>query len=481
MKKTKLFIDNILIYGLGGVINKTIPIIMLPIVTRLMPDTSYFGINDLQSTVVSFISAVAMLGVYDALYRLFFEKDDDNYKKSMCTTALVIVMVMALIASLGLIILKKQIAIQIFHNEQYDYLCVIAAITIIADNIKGIVQAPTRMQNQRKVYIVTNMLTSVFIYILAVPMILKGYFVTALPLAALVSSLIMVLVFWALNHSWFEMKLFNKNHISELLKIGIPLMPTFIIFWVFNSCDKLMISSFLGVAANGIYAVGSKLAHASQILNTAFGGGWSFFVYSTMKDKDRVESNSMIFELMSAIIFLCSLGVFVLAKPIYQLFFTGDYVSGYIVSPYLFCAPLMQMLFYVASDQLLIIKKAWPITAMLAFGAVVNVGLNYILIPILGIEGAAISTMLGYTVSLIVCLIIVNKAKLLRISMKCYILILEFFVFIVLWKIFRENIVFGFAYIILYFINFIIFYKDILHAFILKFKRKEEEYENTIC
>lgn len=93
MKKTKLFIDNILIYGLGGVINKIIPIIMLPIVTRLMPDTSYFGINDLQSTVVSFISAVAMLGVYDALYRLFFEKDDDNYKKSMCTTALVIVMV----------------------------------------------------------------------------------------------------------------------------------------------------------------------------------------------------------------------------------------------------------------------------------------------------------------------------------------------------------------------------------------------------
>lgn len=114
MKKTKLFIDNILIYGLGGVINKIIPIIMLPIVTRLMPDTSYFGINDLQSTVVSFISAVAMLGVYDALYRLFFEKDDDNYKKSMCTTALVIVMVMALIASLGLIILKNKLQYKFF-------------------------------------------------------------------------------------------------------------------------------------------------------------------------------------------------------------------------------------------------------------------------------------------------------------------------------------------------------------------------------
>ena len=84
MKKTKLFIDNILIYGLGGVINKIIPIIMLPIVTRLMPDTTYFGINDLQSTVVSFASAIAMLGMYDALYRMFFEKEENRCVQRRC-------------------------------------------------------------------------------------------------------------------------------------------------------------------------------------------------------------------------------------------------------------------------------------------------------------------------------------------------------------------------------------------------------------
>ena len=72
MKKFKLFIENFLVYGLGGIINKIIPLIMLPIITRLMPDSFYFGLNDLSTTVVSFGSALAIMGMYDALFRVFF-------------------------------------------------------------------------------------------------------------------------------------------------------------------------------------------------------------------------------------------------------------------------------------------------------------------------------------------------------------------------------------------------------------------------
>ena len=71
------------------------------------------------------------------------------------------------------------------------------------DNIKGIVQAPTRMQNKRKIYIITNFCTSLCIYALAIPLIIMGYYVTALPIAALISSIIMDIVFWIINHKWF--------------------------------------------------------------------------------------------------------------------------------------------------------------------------------------------------------------------------------------------------------------------------------------
>ena len=61
MNKLKLFIDNFLVYGLGGIISKLIPLIMVPIVTKIMPTTDYFGISDLSNTVVQFASAIAIL------------------------------------------------------------------------------------------------------------------------------------------------------------------------------------------------------------------------------------------------------------------------------------------------------------------------------------------------------------------------------------------------------------------------------------
>ena len=87
MNKFKLFIENFLVYGLGGIISKIIPLIMVPIVTRLMPTTDYFGLSDLSNTVVQFASSIAVMGMYDAMYRMFFEKDEVEYKKTICSTA----------------------------------------------------------------------------------------------------------------------------------------------------------------------------------------------------------------------------------------------------------------------------------------------------------------------------------------------------------------------------------------------------------
>ena len=50
MNRFKLFIENFLVYGLGGMISKIVPFVMLPIVTRLMPNCFYFGLNDISGT-----------------------------------------------------------------------------------------------------------------------------------------------------------------------------------------------------------------------------------------------------------------------------------------------------------------------------------------------------------------------------------------------------------------------------------------------
>lgn len=439
MNKLKLFIENFLVYGLGGVISKIVPLIMVPIVTRLMPSSDYYGLSDLSNTVVQFASALAIMGMYDAMYRMFFEKDDEEYKKSVCSTALVFTLFTSLAVFVVLVILKEQIAQWFFSDRKYAYIVYISAMATLVGATNSIISAPTRMQNKRKIFLITNTISPLISYGISIPMLLAGYYTIALPLAAVISGVTMELTFAVLNHSWFDYRKFDFSLLKQLLVIAIPLLPNFLIYWVFNSCDKVMITNLIGISTAGIYSVGSKLGHASQLIYTAFAGGWQFFAFSTMKEDNQVKSNSMIFEYLGIISFVATAFVCALAYPLFKILFTEQYLSGYIVAPYLFLAPLLQMLFQVACNQFIVVKKTWPNIFILSTGAFANIVINYLLIPVLGIEGAALATLLGYTISDIVCVIVLYNMKLMKLDFRFFFCFASFTVYFIFWRLFLNS------------------------------------------
>lgn len=476
MNKAKLFLENFLVYGLGGIISKIIPLMMVPIVTRIMPDTSYFGISDMCGTVIQFGSALAVMGMYDAMYRLFFEKEDQEYKKAICSTTFAFTVISAVIVSLLMVLCKDFIADKFFGDTRYTYLVYITAIATLTGSTNSIVSAPTRMQNKRKIFLIMNTVSPILSYSISVPLLLNGHYVIALPVATMIAGITSEMLFVFMNKSWFSLKKIEWKYLKPLLMIGIPLLPNFLIYWVFNSSDKVMITNILGTAATGVYSVGAKLGHASQLIYTAFAGGWQFFAFSTMKEKNQVESNSRVFEYLGIISFICAMYVFVLAEPIYRLLFTGDYVSGYIVSPYLFLAPLLQMLFQVACNQFLVVKKTWPNLLILSSGAVVNVFLNLYLIPRIGIEGAAIATLLGYGISDIVAVIVLREMKLMVIKRRFILSAILMSGFILAWRlVIKDQGLLSLTGAIIMTGIFLSFYREDLGVFLNQFKNMRRE------
>ena len=174
MSKAKLFIENFLVYGLGGVIGRLIPLLMLPLITRLMPGTEYFGLNDLSNTVINFGSAVAVIGMYDAMYRMFFEKNDEAFKKEICSTTFAFTVVMSVLVCGLMLAGRDLIAAWFFGDLQYSYLVYIAAAATLVSATNSIVAAPTRMQNKRSIFLVTNTVASILSYSIAIPLILSS-------------------------------------------------------------------------------------------------------------------------------------------------------------------------------------------------------------------------------------------------------------------------------------------------------------------
>lgn len=471
MQKFRLFIENFLIYGVGGVINKIIPLIMVPIITWIMPGTEYFGINDLSNTIVSFGSAIAIMGMYDAMYRMFFEKDDENYKRTICSTALAFTIMSSIIVFLIMLLFHRIIARYFFSDEKYVNIVYLSAIATLVGATNSIISAPTRMQNKRKVFLVTNTVSPLLSYSISVPMLLAGHYVIALPLATVVSGVTMETAFGIINRQWFTPRLFNKKLLKQLLVIAVPLLPNFLIYWIFNSCDKVLITNLLGIGAAGIYSVGSKLGNASQLIYTAFAGGWQYFAFFTMKEKNQVKNNTLIFEYLGIISFIATSFICAWSYGIFKILFKSDYLDGYIVAPYLFLAPLLQMLYQVIANQFLIIKKTWPSSFILASGVVINIIFNYFMIPIFGIEGAALATLLGYIVTDVVCSVTLIKMKLMELNTKFIFASIVTFVYMVAWRLmFSDKVIIGTGFAIALSVVMILLYKVDIIRFIMIIK-----------
>ncbi|MBP3665047.1 MAG: oligosaccharide flippase family protein, partial [Tyzzerella sp.] len=379
----------------------------------------------------------------------------------------------SVVVFLLLIVFKQQIAQYFFGNTDYAYIVYLSAIATLVGATNSIISAPTRMQNKRKVFIVTNTVSPILSYAVSIPMLLAGYYTVALPLAAVVSGATMELAFWIMNREWFSLRRFDKALLKQLFVIAIPLLPNFLIYWVFNSCDKVMITNMIGIGAAGIYSVGSKLGHASQLIYTAFAGGWQYFAFSTMKEDNQVKSNSLTFEYLGIVSFVATTFICALAYPLFKILFTEQYISGYIVAPYLFFAPLLQMLFQVAANQFLVVKKTWPNLYILSTGAALNIAINYFLIPVLGIEGASIATLMGYFISDVICVVVLCKMNLMVVERRFIAATLGMVLFFVIWRLFApSNAIIGLGFAILFSSFFLFLYRSDVEKLVKAIKGK---------
>lgn len=425
MSRKKLFIENFLAYGAINALDKIVPVIMLPIVTRLITDSADYGKFEMFNTIVSFGSSFAVLGVYDAMFREYFERDEIEYKNIVTSTAARIVFFSAIVFSCVLF-LGCRILSDLFLGSPEDWhIVVMAAIGVFLAANRAIISAPTRMKNQRKVYVFSGLSYSLLYYMTAIVLIKQGFNYYGLIIGNIAASLYLLLFFYILNRKDFIFSLFNKNVAKELLKIGIPLVPCFVIYWAFNSMDRIMIAHMLGLQEVGIYSIGAKVASVSTFIYAAFAGGWQYFAFSTMKDNDQVAMTSKIFEYLGVLSFVALSFAMLIAPYVFDFFFSGDYTKGIAVFPYLFLSPLILMLFQTAGNQLLVVKKAYLSTGCLLAGLCCNLILNYLLIPAYGIKGAAAATLVGFIVSVIMVLAITIKMQLMAISMRfvCFSLI----------------------------------------------------------
>lgn len=434
MARIKLFLENMLIYGLSGIVAGLIPYVMLPVLAKVMPDASYMGIYDVSTSMTSLLMTFSIFGMYDAMFRLFFDDEGDEHKRKVCSTALLWVVIVAIFTVAVLFNNAAYISKIFLGDAKYKNVLLICGLNIIIGAMNSIISAPARMQNRRFLILCTNAVVPIVAYGIGYYLLKLGFYEYGMQIGSTLSVLVALIIYTIINGKWFKLKNVDFSIWKQLMGIALPIVPIFLIYWIFSAADRLIISIVMGTTEAGIYSVGARVAQMSQLLYLAFSGGWQYFAFSTMRDSDQVEMTSLIFELLEGVAFVFSIAVLAVVKWPYQIFFEEEYWGAVNVIPFLFVCPLILMLFQVVSNQFLVVKKTYYSTVCLSIGVVLNIVLNFVLIKAIGSVGVSIASLIGYLVSLITALFFLKKMKLIKVRIRAIRVGIIELIYLVIWQ-----------------------------------------------
>lgn len=348
-----------------------------------------YGTADLLYTLCNFLIPLFTLNISEAVLRFSLDKDSDH--KKILKIASTMILPLALIGLISIPVLNLIDGFSTFAPYFYLYMLTAASSQIFLVALKG--------QEKLKKYTVGNILHTFLIALFNIVLLLglnmgvTGYFV-----AYILANIIMTVygvancgVFSSIKDTTFDKKLFK-----QMTKYSVILIPTTFMWWIMNFLDRVMISGMMGVSESGIYAVSYKIPTILSSVSSIFMQAWLFSAIKNDKEDDNEKYTNSVFRMLCFVLVATSLPLLVLTKWIFGFYVASEYFVAWEYVPSLMIGHIFLTLSTFVSTSYNVNKDSKGHLKSATVGAVMNLILNAILIPLIGVQGAAIATTISY-------------------------------------------------------------------------------------
>ncbi len=393
METTKLAKHG-LIYSVTSIMAQAVSLFMVPVYTKNMSLEQY-GHYNLLISVQTLLAIVITLGIYSGLTRFINEFEDKNRSKNIALTfSLVWGVLMCLIfAYFGSYIYNLVFPGDTSGGYYLNYI-VISSVLLCLISI----------YNSYYTMLYRSKLVSLINFSRVVLMLLySAYFVMVrkegvdgallAQLLAFATVLIGLLIYDRKNFRF----VIAVKELNLMLKYGVGLLPGQASAWVYTLIDRYFIKTMLGLQQVAIYSMGYRIGMMMEpIILMPFKAVFTPFKYSVYKEEDAPERIREIYVYYNFFGWFCILGFSVFAKPAIDLLSTPEYSEAFTVVPLIVFSYFLSGLGEFYSLGIHIKNKSLVNSYILCVGALFNILLNIGLIPLLGIMGAALATVLSY-------------------------------------------------------------------------------------
>lgn len=378
-----------LIYGVANIFSKGLTFVIFFIFTFFLKKEE-IGVFDLILTSSTLLVPLISLQLYDGILRWCLNEDQASREVSkVISGATIAVSLNILIFSVAYWILTLIIEIP-FSLLIYLFLICQVFYTIVLQF--------ARSRSLNFVYALSGVIYSgVFTVGALIVISVSEFGLTGILFANLLSSFLtlLYLIYKTQFISYFCFAAFDLSLLRSMLRYTIPLIPNQVSWWAISESNRYMILYFLGIAANGLFAIAMKFPNILLILHLIFNQAWQEKVirlYGT--DGSRAYFDNVIEKYLKLLLGLTALAVG-FSKPLLPFIVNQSYFEVGQYLPLFYFAVCFQALGSFYGGGYLAAKKTSDAFYTTVIAALVNITLNLILIPYLGLLGCAISLLVG--------------------------------------------------------------------------------------
>lgn len=400
-EKAKLFLVNFFWHSFSKIINKASRLLLVLIAAKIIGSYDW-GVYSYVLSLATLGFILSDWGMSLLLIRDYQESDDKNKTFSNFFLGRLIVLSISLIASLSLIFLSG--------NLDYILMGLLLSLTLFLDGFGSLYHSLFIADQDTKKEFYSN-LVDIFVLIVSF-IIFFNIEAGAISLSAsyLAASLFGFIVSVVLSKNIVRFSFFSVNikNLKAIFVNGFSLSLFGISSYIFFSTDQLVIKHFSGFGGVGIYSLASRLILALIIIPPLINA----VLLPQMSIDKRNYFKMRRYLLVTSIALLLS----ALACVSFIIIFSPLMVSVFFGTEYLLAIPVLRILsliivpLFIVSilDYFLIVYNMQLYDFLLTlFASLVNLVLNIILVPKLGMNGAAIASVIGQYLNMFLTLSLV--------------------------------------------------------------------------
>ncbi|MDD9155982.1 oligosaccharide flippase family protein [Aliivibrio sp. S4TY2] len=411
MNLIKTIIKHASKYFTGSIIASVATFLMMKYYTHVFTPEQ-FGILSLYLIVFKYFITICSLDVQSSVSRLYFDYKDKERKVYISTVFWFLVTICSVVLILGMF-LSEKISILIYpETEDMFILTIIAAIfSVFLTFFTRILyneQKSTILLKQSILQTTLNHGLSV-IFIACSSLGLLGRLLGQ-TLASMLSLLYNYIVANRIGIVSIS-RSFQMSMLKSTLLLSMPTLLLAVQSMVFLYMDRFLIKYYIGENALGIYSFAFMLGQGLAILYEAIYQAILPDVYKKLKTdyESSLKTIHIFFKKYFVFVFVITICISYFSDVILVVISNPNYYESSKVIPYIMFGFMMGGLYKIPTLVINFHKKIWiyPIASM--FSSMINLVLNILLIPILGIIGAALASFLGLFVYSSILQIYTNK------------------------------------------------------------------------